>query len=88
MGFTRNEGGIFGEIGQGLYAVLSTDAAPMTRGAAAGKLLAEQIAGIDSEELRIMQAIPKAALLPPDPILRFISERRIRNFAANEAAER
>ena len=60
----------------------------MTRGAAAGKLLAEQIAGIDSEELRIMQAIPKAALLPPDPIQRFISERRIRNFAANEAAER
>lgn len=88
MAMTRNEGGIFGEIGDGLYAVLSTDAAPMTRGAAAGKLLAEQIAGIDSEELRIMQAIPKAALLPPDPILRFVSERRIAKFAANEAAER
>ncbi len=88
MGFTRNEGGIFGEIGEGLYAVLSTDAAPMTRGAAAGKLLAEQIAGIDSEELRIMQSIPKAALIPPDPILRFISERRIKKFEAAETAER
>jgi len=32
MGFTQNEGGIFGEIGDGLYAVLTTDAAPMTRG--------------------------------------------------------
>ncbi|MBT6975399.1 MAG: FAD-binding oxidoreductase [Rhodospirillaceae bacterium] len=88
MSFTRNEGGIFGEIGDGLYAVMSPDAGPMTRGAAAGKLLAEQIAGIDSEELRIMQSIPKAALLPPDPILRFISERRIKKFEAAEAAER
>ena len=88
MGFTRNEGGIFGEIGEGLYAVLTTDAAPMTRGNAAGKFLAEQISGIDSEELRILQSIPKAALLPPDPILRFVAERRIRKFETSEAAER
>ena len=88
MGFTRNEGGIFGEIGDGLYAVLTTDAAPMTRGTATGKLLAEQISGIDSEELRILQSAPKAALLPPDPILRFVAERRIRKFEASEAAER
>jgi glycine/D-amino acid oxidase-like deaminating enzyme len=88
LSFTRNEGSIFGEIGDGLYAVMSPDAAPMTRGAAAGKLLAEQIAGIESEELRILQSMPKAALLPPDPILRFISQRRIKKFAANEAAER
>ena len=85
MGFTRNEGGIFGE---GLYAVLTTDAAPMTRGTATGKLLAEQLSGIDSEELRILQSVPKAALLPPGPILRFVAERRIRKFAAKEAAER
>ncbi len=88
MGFTRNEGGIFGEIGDGLYAVLTTDAAPMTRGTATGKLLAEQISGVDSEELRILQSVPKAALLPPDPILRFVAERRIRKFEASEAAER
>lgn len=88
MGFTRNAGGIFGEIGDGLYAVLTTDAAPMTRGTATGKLLAEQISGIDSAELRILQAVPKAALLPPDPILRFVAERRIRKFESTEAAER
>ncbi len=88
MGFTRNEGGVFGEIGDGLYAVLTTDAAPMTRGTATGKLLAEQICGIDSEELRFLQSVPKAALLPPDPILRFVAERRIGKFEASDAAER
>ncbi|MDP6343318.1 MAG: FAD-binding oxidoreductase, partial [Alphaproteobacteria bacterium] len=88
MGMTRNEGMIFGEIGDGLYAVLTTDAGPMTRGTAAGKLLAEQICGIDSEELRILQSVPRAALLPPDPILRFVANRRIRKFESTDAAER
>ena len=88
MGFTRNEGGVFGEIGDGLYAVLTTDAAPMTRGTAAGKLLAEHICGIDSEELRILLSVPRAAMLPPDPILRFLAERRIRKFETTDAAER
>ena len=50
--------------------------------------MAEQISGVDSEELRILQSVPKAALLPPDPILRFVTERRIRRFEASEAAER
>ena len=88
MGFTRNEGGIFGEIADGLYAVLTTDAAPMTRGTASGKLLAEQICGIDSEELSLLQSVPKAALLPPDPILKFVAERRIAKFEASDAEER
>ncbi len=55
---------------------------------AIGKHLAEQISGVDSEELRILQSVPKAALLPPDPILRFVTERRIRRLEASEAAER
>lgn len=88
MGFTRNEGGVWGEIGKDLYAVLTTDAAPMTRGTAAGKLLAEDLCGIDSEELRIMKSVPKAALLPPDPILRFVATRRIAGFERNEPGER
>jgi len=50
--------------------------------------LAEQFSGIDSEELRILQLVPKAALLPPDPILRFVAERGIRKFEAREAVER
>jgi glycine/D-amino acid oxidase-like deaminating enzyme len=88
MGFTRNEGGVFGEIRDGVFAVLTTDAAPMTRGTAMGKLLAEQICGIDSEELRVLQSVPGAAVLPPEPILRFIARRRIRNFEKADAAER
>lgn len=88
MGFTRNEGGVWGEIGKNLYAVLTTDAAPMTRGTAAGKLLAEDLCGIDSEELRIIKAVPRAALLPPDPILRFVAERRIDGFERTEPGER
>ena len=47
---------MWGEIGEGLYVVLTTDAAPMTRGTAAGKLLAEDLCGMDSEELRIMKS--------------------------------
>ena len=88
VGFTRNEGGMFGEIGDRLHILMTTDAAPMTRGTAAGKLLAEQICGVDSEELRIAQSVPKAALLPPDPILRFVAQRRIKKFEASDAAER
>ncbi len=88
MGFTRNEGGVFGEIEDGLYVVLTTDAAPMTRGTIAGKLLAEQICGIDSEMLDVLLSVPKAALLPPDPLLKFIAERRIHGFEKTDAAER
>jgi glycine/D-amino acid oxidase-like deaminating enzyme len=85
---TRNEGMVWGEIADGLYAVLTTDTAPMTRGTAAARLLAEHICGIDSEELRILQALPRAARLPPDPILRLVAEHRIRGMEAREAAER
>ncbi len=87
LGFTRNGGVVFGEMAPGLYAVLTTDAAPMTRGAAAGKLLAEQICGVDSPLLHDMLALPKAALLPPDPILRFVVNRRIRKDETKEAGE-
>ncbi len=88
MGFTRNEGGVFGELHDRLYAVLTTDAAPMTRGTALGKLLAEQICGVESEALRIVQSVPMAARLPPEPFLRFIAERRVRRYARTDAAER
>lgn len=88
MGFTRNEGMAVGEIGDRLYAVLTTDTAPMTRGTAAGKLLAEQVCGHDSEDLRTLRAMPNAARLPPDPLLRFLAERRLRNIARTDAGER
>ena len=82
LGFTRNEGAVFGEVRDGIWAVMSSDAAPMTKGAIAGKLLAEHICGEDSELLRLMLSLPGAARLPPDPILRFFVRRRIGRIAA------
>jgi glycine/D-amino acid oxidase-like deaminating enzyme len=87
LGFTRNGGVVFGEMAPGLHAVMTTDAAPLTRGATAGKLLAEQVCGVDSELLQDMLALPKTALLPPDPFLKFIVNRRIRKAETSEAGE-
>lgn len=88
LGFTRNEGAIFGPVREGLWALMSCDAAPMTKGAIGGKLLAEHICREDSELLQVMLSLPRAALLPPDPILRFVVNRRVSRFAAAGAAER
>ncbi|MCY4451535.1 MAG: FAD-binding oxidoreductase [Immundisolibacterales bacterium] len=88
LGFTRNEGAVFGEVRDGIWAVMSSDAAPMTKGAIAGKLLAEHICGVDSELLRLMLSLPRAALLPPDPILRFFVRRRIGRIAAAGPGEK
>ena len=88
LGFTRNEGAVFGEVRGGIWAVMSSDAAPMTKGAIAGKLLAEHMCGVDSELLRLMLSLPRAALLPPDPILRFFVRRRIDRIAATGPGEK
>ena len=88
LGFTRNEGSLFGAVRAGLWAVMSCDAAPMTKGAIAGKLLAEHICGEESELLRVMLSLPRAALLPPDPILRLAVRRRIGRIAAAGPGER
>ncbi len=50
--------------------------------------MAEKLCGIDSEELRFAEAIPEAALLPPDPLLRFVANRRLDKIARTEPAER
>ncbi|MFP6727875.1 MAG: hypothetical protein VCB63_13635, partial [Alphaproteobacteria bacterium] len=88
LGFTRNEGTVFGAISAGLWSVMSADAAPMTKGAIGGKLLSEHICGNDSELLQIMLSLPKASLLPPDPILRFVVNREIDKVAATGPGER
>lgn len=88
MAMTRNEGRVFGEIAPGLHIVLTTDAAPMTRGTACGKLMAEKLCGIESEELRFAEMIPEAAILPPDPLLRFVANHRLNKIERTEPAER
>ena len=69
MAFTGNDGAIFGEMEPGLFALLSNDVSPMTRGAASGKLLAEHMEGIDSDLLAAQMDYPEAARLPPRPFL-------------------
>ena len=69
MAFTINSGAVFGEIEPGLFAVLTNDIGPMTRGAASGRLLAEYMEGQDSELLSSILSMPMAKRLPPRPIL-------------------
>lgn len=69
MAFTQNNGGIFGEYKPNLYAILTNDISPMTRGAAAGALLADLMEGQHSELLDLQLAIPEASRLPPRPLL-------------------
>ena len=69
MAFTINNGAVFGEVEPGLYAVLTNDVSPMTRGASTGRLLAEYIEGCDSELLTSVMAMPVARRLPPRPFL-------------------
>ena len=88
MAFTRNEGTVWGEVADNLYVLVTTDTAPMTRGTALGKLLAEDLSGVDSEELQSLKRMPQAALLPPDPILKFYTNRRIHKIERDESRER
>lgn len=88
MAFTRNEGTVWGEIGDNLYILMTTDTAPMTRGTALGKLLAEDLSNVDSEELHRLKAMPQAAFLPPDPILKLYTNHKIKGFERTEAGER
>lgn len=69
MAFTRNNGAVFGQFSPNLFAVLTNDVSPMTRGEAAGTLLAELMENQDSELLSAQLSFPKAARLPPRPIL-------------------
>lgn len=69
MAFTWNDGTIFGEVEPGVFAVLTNDVSPMTRGTAAGRLLADLMVGNDSELLRTQLGIPGASRLPPRPFL-------------------
>ena len=69
MAFTTNDGSVFGELAPNLYAILTNDVSPMTRGAVSGRLLAELIEGDDSDLLSVMMGFPHAQRLAPRPLL-------------------
>ncbi len=87
MAFTRNDGAIFDKLGENVYGVVTSDISPVTRGTMAGKLLADYVVGADSELLRLQLGIPKAGLLPPDPLLRFAVNFQFRRIRASGALE-
>jgi glycine/D-amino acid oxidase-like deaminating enzyme len=78
MAFTVNDGAIFGELKTGLYAILTNDISPVTRGAIAGKLLAELMVGEDSELLSLQLAFPRARRLPPRPVIDLAVDWKLR----------
>ena len=69
MAFTTNNGTVFGEVAPDIFAVLTHDISPMTRGAASGRLLADLMEGQDSDLLSAILDIPQARRLPPRPFL-------------------
>ncbi|WP_175556872.1 NAD(P)/FAD-dependent oxidoreductase [Shimia gijangensis] len=69
MAFTWNDGAIFGEVDSGIFAVLTNDVSPMTRGTASGRLLADYMEGRDSDLLQLQLGIDEAKRLPPRPFL-------------------
>ncbi|MBT5413771.1 MAG: FAD-binding oxidoreductase, partial [Rhodospirillaceae bacterium] len=69
MAFTANNGTVFGEIEPDLFAVLTHDIGPTTRGTSMGGLIADLIEGCDSPLLGEALSIPNARRLPPRPIL-------------------
>ena len=69
MAFTTNNGGVFGKYDKNLFAVLTNDVSCITRGEAAGTLLAEYMEGHTSELLSLQLTIPMGERLPPRPFL-------------------
>jgi glycine/D-amino acid oxidase-like deaminating enzyme len=87
LGFTRNNGMVFGEMEDGIHAVVTADAAPFSRGTIAGKLLAEKLCGVESPLLDLMRTVPMAGRLPPEPILGLVARHRIRQIRRNGLSE-
>lgn len=87
LGYTRNDGTIWGELGDKIYAVISSDASPMTRGAMSATLLAEKICGVRNELLPVMESLPLAGILPPNLILKPMVNRTIHTMEASGFSE-
>jgi glycine/D-amino acid oxidase-like deaminating enzyme len=69
MGMTMNEGQVFGQLKDGLYASVAYNGCGVAMGTAAGSLLADLSAGVDSELLQDAKQVKKPAWLPFAPFL-------------------
>ncbi|SFU97420.1 NAD(P)/FAD-dependent oxidoreductase [Halomonas korlensis] len=66
---TRNGGRPFGEIAPGIFSALCQNGLGLTGGTIAGKLIAEDALGMQSELLDIIRKQPEPAINPPEPLL-------------------
>ena len=87
MAVTRNGGALFAEVGDDAYAVGTSDVSPVTRGVIAGRLMAELATGHPSELLEMQLGLERATRVPPDPLLRWVANRRLAKLARAEAPE-
>ena len=58
---------VFGELAESFFVAAVYTAAGIAMGTAMGRLLADQAAGVDSDLLRDMSAIPGPRSMPPEP---------------------
>lgn len=65
---TRNGASYFGELAPKVYASVGCNGAGVLKGSIYGKLLAESILGINSEELDLVLSLDKPTWLPPEPL--------------------
>ena len=83
VGITRNEGHIFGAIGDRLWASIACNGAGISRGTMAGSLLADLVVGRESDLLNDQRRIPAPGWMPPEPLRGLISRGHIRQHKAD-----
>ncbi|MGH1541431.1 MAG: NAD(P)/FAD-dependent oxidoreductase [Arenicella sp.] len=85
---SRNSQSVFGELQTGLYASICHNGVGGARGTISGKLLAEQVSGMDSQLLRDMQAVSgRPAIVPPKPLLGIGVRARLKLASWNSRSE-
>ena len=71
LGLTMNAETCFGEIADNLYVSAGCNGVGIMKGTVYGKLLAEQIMGLDSNDVRDVRRMNAPTWIPPDPVLRW-----------------
>ena len=71
LGLTMNAESCFGEIADNLYVSAGCNGVGIMKGTVYGKLLAEQIMGLDSDDVRDVRQMNAPTWIPPDPVLRW-----------------
>lgn len=85
---TRNGAVYFGQLGPNLFASVGCNGAGVLKGSIYGKLLAESILGVDSEELRMVISLDKPTWLPPEPLRKVVVGAAISRFRRLAGLER